>query len=68
MIRPKNFPIPRWEIRNSSRNFEFLRWRFVRASNPGNYSLQHFGDSLVLMVYDALLDRWSERSFSYTLS
>lgn len=25
------------------------------------YPLQHFGDSLVLMVYDALLDRWSER-------
>ena len=40
----------------------------MRASNPGNYALQHFGDSLVLMVYDALLDRWSERSFSYTLS
>lgn len=32
------------------------------------YALQHFGDSLVLMVYDALLDRWSERSFSYTLN
>ena len=69
MIRPKNFPIPRWEIRNSSGGiFGFLRWRFMRASNPGNYALQHFGDSLVLMVYDALLDRWSERSFSYTLS
>jgi len=25
------------------------------------YALQHFGDSLVLMVYDALLDRWFER-------
>ena len=31
------------------------------------YALQHFGDSLVLMMYGALLDRWSERSFSYTL-
>lgn len=32
------------------------------------YALQHFGDSLVLMVYDALLARWAERDTSYTLS